>query len=187
MLECTRFVFEGLEGLQGLLALLKTMESSHSHALITLPEDVELGGVLPEWSFGDARCQRSWLGMARVVNVRRALELARMRGEGSLVLEIDDAQIPQNSGRFRVRFAPGEPNAVDRTQEPPDVILGIQDFSRLILGGCDAQALCWAGEAPLSAGAGGAGILPKAHVHQPILLTDGLLGKGQARAGGGGL
>lgn len=142
-MECTRFVFDDPEGLQGLLVLLKTMEANHSYAVMTLPEDVELGGVLPEWSFGDVQCQRTWQGMVRVVNVQRALELARMRGEGSLVLEIEDAQIPQNSGRFRVQFAPGKPNTVARTGEKPDVILGIQDFSRLMIGGCDAEALSW--------------------------------------------
>lgn len=142
-LECTRMAFDGPEGLQGLLALLKTMEADHSHAVMTLPEDIELGGVLPEWSFGDVQCQRAWKGMVRVVNVQRALELARMRGEGSLVLELSDAQIPQNSGRYRVRFAPGIPNTVERTQASPDVILGIQDFSRLILGGCDASDIRW--------------------------------------------
>lgn len=142
-LECTRTAFDGPEGLRGLLALLKTMEADHSHAVMTLPEDIELGGVLPEWSFGDVQCKKAWKGMARVVNVQRALELARMRGKGSLVLEIEDAQIPQNSGRYRVCFTPGMPNAVERTQASPDVILGIQDFSRLILGGCDAADIRW--------------------------------------------
>ena len=142
-LECTRMAFDGPEGLRGLLALLKTMEADHSHAVMTLPEDVQLGGVLPEWSFGDVQCQRAWKGMARVVNVQRALELARMRGEGSLVLELSDAQIPANNGRFRVRFAPDMQSAVERTQASPDVILGIQDFSRLILGGCDAADIRW--------------------------------------------
>ena len=135
-MECTRFVFADMEALLGLLALLKTLEADHSHVVIPLPEDVELGGVLPEWSFGDVQCSRVCNGMARVVNVQRALELARMRGEGSLVLEFSDGQIPGNNGRFCVRFAPGAQNAVERTQAQPDIVLGIQDFSRLILGGC---------------------------------------------------
>lgn len=148
-LECTRFVFDDLEGLRGLLTLLKTFEADHSEAVMTLPEDIELGGVLPEWSLGGVQCQKAWRGMARVVHVQRALELARMRGEGSLIVEIHDEQIPGNNGRFRVRFAPGMPNAVGATREPPDVLLNIQDFSRLLLGGCgdmrwlpEAQILC---------------------------------------------
>lgn len=65
-LECTRFVFDGLEGLQGLLALLKTMESSHSHALITLPEDVELaaccrnGALAMQDARGHGWAWRAW-------------------------------------------------------------------------------------------------------------------------------
>lgn len=54
-LECTRFVFDDSRGLCGLLVLLKTFEADHSEAVMTLPEDVELSGVLPEWSMGGVR------------------------------------------------------------------------------------------------------------------------------------
>lgn len=72
-----------------------------------------------------------------------------MRGEGSLVMEVSDGQIPGNNGRFRVRFVPGLPNAVEATQESPDIILGIQDFSRLILGRCGAEDMRWLPQAEL--------------------------------------
>ena len=148
-LVCTRFVFADVSGFRGLMALLKTLEADHSHVIMTLPEDVALAGLLPEWSMGCVQCRKEWKGMARVVSVRRALETARMRGEGRLVLEIRDGQIPCNNGRFAVDFAPGERNRVTLTEEEPDVSLGIQDFTRLILGGFDMEDLRWLPEVRL--------------------------------------
>ena len=81
--------------------------------------------------------------MARVFSVRKVLELARMRDEGRLVMEISDGQIPCNNGRFAVAFAPGEANRVSMTEEEPDVSLTIQDFTRLILGRYDVEDLRW--------------------------------------------
>ncbi|MGN1021099.1 MAG: enhanced intracellular survival protein Eis [Aristaeellaceae bacterium] len=148
-LECTRFVFADVAGFRGLMALLKTLEADHSHVILTLPEDVPLDGLLPEWSLGCVQCRKLRRGMARVVSVRRVLEIARMRGEGRLVLDIRDGQIPCNNGRFAVAFAPGEANRVFLTEEEPDVSLSIQDFTRLILGCHDVEELRWLPEVRL--------------------------------------
>ena len=142
-LECTRFVFTDVAGFRGLMALLKTLESDHSHVILTLPEDVMLGGLLPEWSLGCIQCRKVWRGMARVVSVRRVLEIARMRGEDRLVMEIRDGQIACNNGRFAVDFAPGAANRVTMTEERADMSLSIQDFTRLILGCYDVEDLRW--------------------------------------------
>ena len=142
-LECTRFVFADMAGFRGLMALLKTLEADHSHVILTLPEDVAVDMLLPERSLGCMQCRKHWKGMARVISVRKVLELARMRGEGRLVMAISDGQIPANNGRFAVAFAPGEANRVSMTEEEPDVSLTIQDFTRLILGCCDMDDLRW--------------------------------------------
>ncbi len=142
-LSCSRFSFVDAEGFDGLIGLLQTLAADHTHILFMLPTDIELGALLPEWSFDAVACTRQTNGMVRVVHVEKALEMARMRGEGSLVLEISDAQIAQNNGRFRVRFAPHKPNEVSRTDDAPDVTLTIQAFSRLICGRYDLSALPW--------------------------------------------
>ena len=73
----------------------------------------------------------------------RVLEIARMRGEGRLVMEIRDGQIACNNGRFAVDFAPGAANRVTMTEERADMSLSIQDFTRLILGCYDVEDLRW--------------------------------------------
>lgn len=142
-LDCPRFVFNDREGFMGLLALLKRLSADHSHATMYLPTDVELRGLLPEWSFGCVERALQQRGMARAVNVEGLLRLARARGEGRLRVAVEDGQLPQNTGCYEVDFAPGRPNAVRRVDAPADIGLTIQDFSRLILGCCDAADPQW--------------------------------------------
>lgn len=135
-LRCPRFAFTDREGFLGLLALLARLSADHSHATMTLPEDIDLRGLLPEWSFGRVERTLTQKGMVRAVNVMALLRLAQARGSGELRVAVSDPQIPANNGVFRVRFAPGAPNAVDRAEGAADVELTIQDFSRLIAGCC---------------------------------------------------
>ena len=136
-IDCPRFVFNDREGFMGLLALLKRLSADHSHATLCLPDDVDLRGVLPEWSFGSVQRTVEQRGMVRAVNVEGLLRLARARGEGVLRVAVkDDLQIGQNNGCFEVDFAPGRENRVRRADAAPDIELTIQDFSRLIVGAC---------------------------------------------------
>lgn len=133
-INCKRFVFNDRQGFMGLLALLVRFSADHSHALMELPMDADLQGLLPEYSLGNVERAVLQKGMVRVVNVERALSLARCRGEGRLRVAVSDGQIPENDGTFEVDFAPGRENAVARTEAAPDVEMTIQDFSRLLVG-----------------------------------------------------
>ena len=140
-LDCPRFVFKDREGFLGLLALLKRLSSDHSHATLYLPDDLDLRGILPEWSFGNVQRAIEQRGMVRAVNVEGLLRLARTRGEGRLRIAVNDLQIEENNGCFEVDFAPGRENRVRRVDAAPDIELTIQDFSRLIVGCCDPDPM----------------------------------------------
>jgi len=135
-LDCPRFVFNDREGFWGLVALLKRLSADHSHATVYLPDDIDLGGILPEWSFGNVQRTVEQRGMVRAVNVEGLLKLAHMRGEGRLRVAVMDMQINENNGCFEVNFVPGRENRVRRVDAAPDIELTIQDFSRLIVGAC---------------------------------------------------
>lgn len=137
VLNCVRSGFFDRRGLEGLLALLGRFAADHSHALVDMPVDVDPRALLPEFSFGNVERTVVQWGMARAVNVERALSLARARGEGRLRVAVTDGQIPENNGTFEVDFASGRANGVRRADAAPDVALTVQDFSRLILGCCD--------------------------------------------------
>ena len=140
-LFCPRMLFTDTEGFYGLLRLILSLASDHRYVIFSLPTDIELAPLLPEWSMGVVQVQREMIGMARAVNVEKVLRMARTRGEGTLVLEIRDGQIDQNNGRFEIRFGNGGVGAVERVSKPADIEMGIQDFSRLIAGRYGMDAL----------------------------------------------
>lgn len=142
-LECTRFFFTDAEGLHGLLGLLCTLSADHSHITLSLPMEIELGGLLPEWSFGTVRRQLESIGMVRAVDVERVLRMARTRGSGTLAIAITDAQIEQNNDCFGLTFEDGRTTDVRRVSTQPDISLTIQDFSRLICGRYNLSCAQW--------------------------------------------
>ena len=133
-------VFTDIEGFCGLLNLMLSMVADQSHAEFSLPADVDLSVLLPEWAMWTVERRLEQYGMVRVVNAEAALKLCQTRGEGAFVLEMTDEQIPQNCGRFSIHYAQGRVQRVARTEEAPDVSMGIAAFSRMIAGRCDLDA-----------------------------------------------
>lgn len=152
-LECTRFCFADLEGFHGLLNLLLSMKADHAVAVLRLPVDIPLYALLPEHSFGAAACTREPFGMVRVVNAEKALRLARTRGAGEAVIRLHDAQIPQNDGCFRIRWADGGVQTIERTDAPADAEMTVGDFSSLLAGRYDADEIAYMPGVRLTCGA----------------------------------
>ena len=143
-ISCTRLCFTCVEGLKGLLNILISLGSDHAYATFEVPADADLTLLLPEWSMGAVSLKKFWSGMVRVVNVEKVLDGARYVGSGSVAIEIRDAQIPENNGVFRVTFADGKCTQITKTDSgQADVSMGINEFSRLIIGTCDIASLAY--------------------------------------------
>lgn len=140
-LRCTRFCFTCLEGLKGLLNILIALGSDHAYATLEVPGDCDLTLIFPEWA-GAVTLKRYWPSMVRVINVEKVLSGARYKGDGSLTVGITDGQIPQNNGAFTVAFQDGRAVSVEKdASRSPDITMGINEFSRLIIGTCDSASL----------------------------------------------
>lgn len=141
-LQCFRFCFTCAEGLKGLLNLLISLGSSYDYADFEVPGDADVTLLLPEWSMGAVSLRKSWYGMVRVVNVEKVLAGARYLGSGTLSIAVSDRQIAENCGTFVVNFSDGRAVSVIKSPAAaPDVSMEINEFSRLIIGACDAGAL----------------------------------------------
>jgi len=140
VVDVSRMVFTDSEGFYGLLNLMLSMVADQSHAEFALPQDVDLSVLLPEWAMWTVERRLEQHGMVRVIDAQAALRLCKTRGEGSFVLELSDAQIAENNGRFAICYARGRVQSVTRTQEEPDIAMGIAAFSRMIAGRCDLDA-----------------------------------------------
>ncbi|MGH3432292.1 MAG: GNAT family N-acetyltransferase [Thermocrispum sp.] len=78
-----------------------------------------------------------WL---RLVDVPAALRARSYAGPGSVVIDVRDAVLPANSGRYRISAAGAE-----RTEEPAGLTMDVEVLAMLYLGGWAPEALVRAG------------------------------------------
>ena len=76
----------------------------------------------------------------RVLDVPTALTARTYRHDDTLVLDVVDAQVPANHGRWRLAVADGT-TTCERTDDDPDVTLDVDVLGSLYLGGVSAVAL----------------------------------------------
>lgn len=136
-LICSRLCFADKSGFQTVLALFKSLAADHAYVKFQTPVNTAFQYMMPEWSQGAVSWElQASRGMVRVVNVRRVLEKAAYQGSGTVTLEIQDPQIPENSGCFTVSFENGKAVNVAPSENAPDAVLTIPAFSALITGVC---------------------------------------------------
>ena len=80
-----------------------------------------------------------WL---RLVDVGAALSARDYGGDGAVVLEVDDGFLPENAGRWRIADGTAE-----RTDDDPDIALGVAELAGPYLGGFSFAELVHAGVA----------------------------------------
>lgn len=159
VLNCTHtfgcrcgFLFCDAEALSALLFFAKSAFSSDYDAIrfAALPQ-ASLTSLVGENNA--AVCKPFWNGMLRVVNVQRVLENCNCLGEGCVTIAVTDPIIPENNGAWKLGFAPGKANTVEKTEEAADVALTINQFSALICGVRRAADIPW---------------MPDAHLHNAM-------------------
>jgi predicted acetyltransferase len=100
------------------------------------------------WMLRDPRRLRTttvsdWLWV-RLVDVAKALEARRYRVEDRLVLDVIDAFLPENEGRYQVDAGP-DGAACRRSRAEPDLVLSVAELGSTFLGGVSMSALAAAG------------------------------------------
>lgn len=81
---------------------------------------------------------------ARVLNVPKALAERRYAAPVDLVIEVADAVLPENTGRWRLTGSP-EAASCDSTTAVPDLVCDIRALSAAYLGGASMTSLAAAG------------------------------------------
>ena len=125
-------MFRDATALTALLKFAQAFAADYSAIRLALPENIRIDSLIAE----QTRVQReaAFNGMARFVSVRRALELCRTQGAGTLRIAVTDPMLPQNEGVWQITFAPGCSNTVEKVDAPADITLPIGTFSQLLLG-----------------------------------------------------
>lgn len=109
------------KALSKILGFLYTFRSQYAFVEMNLPPVVPLMHMIPECY--DADLQIESRGMARIVNVSRALRQMRYPGgTGRFTLYVTDPQLKENTGVYRISYAEGRATSVMKLGDDPSQI-----------------------------------------------------------------
>jgi len=120
-----------------------------------------------------------WLGMNRVVNAKRALELMKKpEGEGRFTVKVEDAFAPWNSGFYAVEYGggacrvetlPAESGADTVSGSAADIEVSERAMLQLVLGMFELEQIAHRSDVRIG---GDREMLKKVFPKKPLLLTD---------------
>ncbi len=134
-LRCLDVAYRDGAALRSMLGFLYALRAQYSEITIKLPASVPLMHMIPECY--DAHLEVNANGMARIVNVPRALELMRYpKASGAFSVQVSDDSLPINSGCYLVHYAGGKAISVEKIEgcEDPDLTVSVQVLTQLVLG-----------------------------------------------------
>lgn len=163
VMDCTNgfalrngLLFLDARALQGLFSFVKSAFSADYEKIrFSVPAPISMTSLVGENN--TAKCQLSYNGMVRAVNVEKVLSFCRCKGNGVIRIQVADKILPQNDAVWKLTFQQGKPNVVEKTEEPADVTLPINEFSSLVSGTRGAQDMAW---------------MPRVQVHNPSAPFD---------------
>ncbi|MCL2444395.1 MAG: GNAT family N-acetyltransferase [Treponema sp.] len=124
---------KGLYGALGIVSGLSAQFENFKWLAPTFIDPFDLTGE--SWSIETQIKPRD---MTRVINVKTALELMHrpccsIYKEGEYIIEVEDENIPANTGKYHVQFGP-EGTKVSITTKDPDLRCDILTLSQLVMG-----------------------------------------------------
>lgn len=132
-------LFRDARALTALLNFAKTFAADYDSITFMAPEGVRIQSLISEGNA--AKCEVCYNCMARLVNVKRALEICKAAGEGEIVIGVNDGILPENHGAWQVKLNPDGENSVEKTDKAPDIELTVGELTQLLLGVCSADDL----------------------------------------------
>lgn len=131
-LAVNELVWSTPRDLHAALGFLYRMRAKVSHVNFELA-DLDLAAILPESDRVEQRVDSHV--MARLLDAKRLIQLMpQPHGEGSYVMEIEDAFMPEVGGRWQVAYAGGRTHSVEFTEHAPDLVADETSACQLILG-----------------------------------------------------
>ena len=131
-LSVNELVWNAPQDLCAVLGFLYRMRAKVTHINFELA-DVDLAAILPESDRVEQQIDSHV--MARLLDTEQLLRLMpHPYGTSSYILEVEDAFLPEVSGRWQVTYADGKATAVARTGAYPDLVVDETTASQLVLG-----------------------------------------------------
>lgn len=159
--------FVSVEAFHDLLGFLYRLSAQYPKLRMELPEEVNLAALMEEPY--DLTIREQCYTMARVLDVRRALELMRHpEGVGSYTLAVEDAFLTENTGGYRVQFGL-DGVRVEPFEGEAELSLSITSFTQLCLGYLSLDSARFKPDVCLR---GNGELLRRVFHKKPVFLSD---------------
>lgn len=166
-MNVTDMAWRNHEGLLGMLGFMGRFAGNLEKAVITAGPDFVPEIIFPEYNRMEMKAVH--LGMNRVVNVRRALEMMRKpAGGGRAAVRVVDGSAPWNDGVWRIEWERGA-GEVNPAAGPPDLTCSAPALSQLVTGYLPFEQLCLRQDVEV---AGGEETLSRLFAHRKIMISD---------------
>ena len=132
-MKVTDLAFDSPQALRSIFAFIYGMRAKIRQVQMSLPADVDLSLMLPEPDLMERELDSHYT--ARALNIEKILAAMSQPGErGSYSLHITDSFLPDNTGTYRVTFAQGKTESVQKGEGPADLALTVETFCQLAVG-----------------------------------------------------
>ena len=117
----------------------------------------------------DVRIDNQWIGMNRVVNAKKALELMKKPdGEGKFIIKINDEFAKWNDNTYIAEYGGGDCK-VNTTTQNCDIEVSERALMQMILGVYEFEQIAYRNDVKIN---GNLDILKKAFYKKPMLIAD---------------
>ena len=136
-LNVVDLAFVSPQAFRHLLGFIYTLRAQFDQVEMQLPDSLPMHEMIDECY--DVSQKVTQHGMARVINLQKALQLMAYPAgsSGSFTMKVSDPQISQNDGCFKVSFADGKAVSVEKQSDAnasADLAVDIQTATRLTIG-----------------------------------------------------
>ena len=131
-------MYDSPAAFRSVLGFIYGLRAKLENVVLTLPEKIDLSVLIPECGHAEQTLRGNLMG--RVLDVEKALQVMRQpAGAGEYRIRVADDFLPENTGTYLVSYWDGKTEKVERTEQAPDLEVGIGTFSQLAVGLYDLQ------------------------------------------------
>lgn len=127
------FIALSAQAYAAMLSFIKSSFASRfNNVKIIVPQNINLDYLFFENN--KISYHLDYNAMTRVVNVKKALELCKCKGNGEINISVKDNQIAENNAVWKITFAENMQNKVIKTHQKADICMPINSFTNLLYG-----------------------------------------------------
>jgi predicted acetyltransferase len=161
--------YDSPETFKNILGFIYRLRANCVNISVRLPSDIDMSTIVPNCD--KVTRSLSTFHMARVLNVKKALELMKHpEGTGSYSIKVTDTFLPANDGVFRVSYADGKAVSVEYVKDgSADLSVGVNVLCQMLIGLIDLSMAVYTPDTELF---GNSATLSKVFVKKNVYIGE---------------